>query len=164
MPAESNNTAGDPGGGPNTLEGKQVARWNSARHGIRSLSPVVPGVEKPEDWEEYRDGIREDLASLGALELALAERVALLSWRLHHGTRYETETIARSQESVVEDLHDRRRFEWTRRWTSKGSNYLACPSGPGSMGTRPNGMAGAWGWLGRASPLSPPPPTRTSKG
>jgi hypothetical protein len=69
---------------------------------------VVPGVEKPEDWEEYRDGMLEDLAPLGSLELALAERVALLCWRLHRVTRYETETIARSQERVVEDLRDRR--------------------------------------------------------
>src|SRR5215211_2152554 len=85
-------------GGPATQEGKEVVRWNATRHGIRSPAPVVPGVEKKEDWEEYRDGILEDLAPLGSLELALAERVALLSWRLHRVTRYETETIARSQE------------------------------------------------------------------
>jgi hypothetical protein len=38
------------------------------------------------------------------LELVLAERVALLSWRLHRVTRYERETIALSQEKVEEDL------------------------------------------------------------
>ncbi len=70
-------------GGPNTPEGKEVARWNAARHGIRSPSPVVPGLEKPEDWQEYRDGMLGDLAPAGPLELALAERMALLSWRLH---------------------------------------------------------------------------------
>src|SRR5215210_3772426 len=107
VPAESNATAG----GPRTEGGKEVARWNATRHGIRSPAPVVPGVEKPEDWEEYLDGMLEDLAPLGSLELALAERVALLSWRLHRVTRYETETIARSQESVVDELRDRRRFE-----------------------------------------------------
>jgi len=94
--------------GPATQNGKELTRWNATRHGIRSPAPVVPGVEKPEDWEEYRDGMLDDLAPLGSLELALAERVALLSWRLHRVTRYETETIARSQERVVEDLRDRR--------------------------------------------------------
>src|ERR671915_2187566 len=101
---------GDSVGGPKTEEGKEVARWNSTRHGIRSPAPVVPGVEKPEDWEEYRDGMLEDLAPLGNLELALAERVVLLSWRLHRVTRYETGAIATSQERVIEDLRDRRRF------------------------------------------------------
>jgi hypothetical protein len=71
---------------------------------------VVPGVEKLEDWEEYRDGMLEDLAPLGSLELALAERVTLLSWRLHRVTRYETEVIALSQEKAEDDLADRRRF------------------------------------------------------
>lgn len=107
LPAESNNSAG----GPKTEEGKEVARWNAARHGIRSPAPVVPSVEKPEDWEEYRDGMLKDLAPAGPLELALAERVTLLCWRLHRVTRYETEAIARSQEKVEEDLRDRRRYE-----------------------------------------------------
>ena len=93
-----------------TQSGKEVARWIATRDGIRSPAPVVPGVEKPEDWEEYRDGKLEDLAPLGSLELALAERVTLLSWRLHRVTRYETETIALSQEQVEEDIHKRATF------------------------------------------------------
>ncbi len=114
-------------GGPKTEAGKEVARWNSTRHGIRSPAPVVPGVEKPEDWEEYRDGILEDLAPLGSLEFSLAERVALLSWRLQRVTRYETETIALSQERVVEDLRDRRRFEPGARGPVHPEDVLAAP-------------------------------------
>src|SRR5215217_3311748 len=103
-----------------TQNGKEMARWNATRHGIRSPAPVVPGVEKPEDWEEYRDGMLEDLGPSGSLELALAERVALLSWRLHRVTRYETETIARSQERVVEDLRDRRSSGFGYGHSSRG--------------------------------------------
>ncbi len=66
-------------GGPVTQEGKEVVRWNATRHGIRSPSPVIPGVEKAEDWEEHRAGILESLAPEGHLEMVLAERVALLS-------------------------------------------------------------------------------------
>jgi hypothetical protein len=117
--------------GPATQEGKEVVKWNATRHGIRSPAPVVPGVEKPEDWEEYRDGMLEDLAPLGSLELALAERVALLSWRLHRVTRYETEAIARSQERVVEDLRDRRSSGFSYRYASRGPAHpedaLAAP-------------------------------------
>jgi len=117
LTAEQNSPTGQspqsglPSGGPKTEEGKEVARWNSTRHGIRSPAPVVPGVEKSEDWEEHREGILEDLAPSGHMEFTLAERVALLSWRLQRVTRYETETVALSQEKVVEDLRDRRRYE-----------------------------------------------------
>ncbi len=125
LPAESNNAAG----GPRTEGGKEVARWNATRHGIRSPAPVVFGVEKPEDWEEYRDRILEDLAPSGHLEFTLTERVALLSWRLHRVTRYETETIARSQERMIEDLRDWRSsgFGYSSRGPSHPEDVLAAP-------------------------------------
>jgi hypothetical protein len=97
-------------GGPATEEGKEVVRWNATRHGIRSPAPVVPGVERKEDWEEHREGVLESLQPEGHLEFVLAERVALLSWRLHRVTRYETESIALIQEKAEDDLADRRRF------------------------------------------------------
>ena len=107
-------------GGPATQEGKEVVKWNATRHGIRSPAPVVPGVEKHEDWEEYRDGILESLSPEGHLELVLAERAALLSWRLNRVTRFETVTIALSQEKMEDDLADKRRF----------GSYLLGPSHP----------------------------------
>jgi hypothetical protein len=98
-------------GGPVTQEGKEVVKWNSTKHGIRSPAPVVPGVEKKEDWEEHRDGVLESLQPEGHLELVLAERVALLSWRLHRVIRYETEAVALYQERVEDDLAKERRWE-----------------------------------------------------
>lgn len=98
-------------GGPATENGKEVVRWNATQHGIRSPAPVVPGLEKPEDWEEHRSGVLESLSPEGHLEDVLAERVALMSWRLHRVTRYERETIALSQERVEEDLAKRMRFD-----------------------------------------------------
>src|SRR5215211_7320935 len=96
--------------GPATQEAKEVVKWNATQHGILSPAPVVPGVEKREDWEEHRSGILESLQPQGHLELVLAERAALLSWRLHHVTRYETESIALYQERVEDDLARERRF------------------------------------------------------
>jgi len=98
-------------GGPVTQEGKEVVKWNATRHGIRSPAPVVPGVEKAEEWEEHRDGILKSLSPEGHLEFVLAERVALLSWRLHRVIRYETESIALFQERVEDDPARERRFE-----------------------------------------------------
>jgi len=74
-------------------------------------APVVPRVEKAEEWEDHRDGVLDSLSPLGHLEFVLAERVALLSWRLHRVTRYETEAIALYQERVEDDLARERRFE-----------------------------------------------------
>ena len=98
------------GGGPATQNGKEVVRWNATRHGISSPVPVVPGLEKAEDWKEHRDGILDNLAPVGHLEINLAERIALLSWRLHRVTRYETGAIATSQETIEDDIHERDRF------------------------------------------------------
>jgi hypothetical protein len=103
------------GGGPKTEEGKEVVRWNATRHGISSPKPVVPGLENTEDWESHLEGIMENLSPVGHLEVTLAERVALLSWRLHRVTRYETGAIAISQETIEDDIHDRDRFLSTLR-------------------------------------------------
>ncbi len=97
--------------GPTTEEGKEVSRWNATRHGMRSPAPVVPGIETEEDWERHLVGTLESLSPDGHLETVLAERVALLSWRLHRTTRYETESIALYQEKAEDDLARERRFE-----------------------------------------------------
>jgi hypothetical protein len=98
------------GGGPVTRDGKAIVRWNATRHGISSPAPVVPGLESKDDWQEHRGGILENLSPVGHLEAILAERVAMLSWRLHRVTRYETEAISLSQERIEEDVHQKGRL------------------------------------------------------
>jgi hypothetical protein len=49
------------GGGPATQNGKAVVRWNATRHGISSPAPVVPGLERTEDWQAHSDGVLESL-------------------------------------------------------------------------------------------------------
>jgi hypothetical protein len=97
-------------GGPVTQAGKEVVKWNATRHGISSPAPVVPGLEEPQHWQEHREGILENLSPVGHLEFTLAERVALICWRLHRVTRFETGAIATAQEKIEEDIHDRRRL------------------------------------------------------
>jgi hypothetical protein len=94
-----------PQGGPQTPEGKEVARWNATCHGISSPAPVVPGLETEGDWQEHRAAILEHYSPEGALQFELAERVALLTWRLRRVTRYETQSVAISQEKVEDDFH-----------------------------------------------------------
>jgi hypothetical protein len=92
-------------GGPQTQKGKEVARWNATRHGISSPAPVVRGLERDEDWQEYCEAILEHYSPDGPVEHELAERVAILTWRLRRVTRYEAQAIAISQEKVEDDFH-----------------------------------------------------------
>jgi len=41
-------------GGPQTAKGKAVTRLNAARHGIYSVTPVLPNVERQADWLAHR--------------------------------------------------------------------------------------------------------------
>src|ERR687897_655467 len=122
----------NPTGGPNTQAGKEVARWNATRHGIRSPAPVIPGLEKAEDWEEHRDGVLESLSPEGHLELVLAERVALLSWRLHR-VNEEAQLEELDIPGIPETLDPESLFEYDVPWTvslvREGTSVLAQAAG-----------------------------------
>jgi len=90
--------------GPKTEEGKAIVRLNAVQHGVLSTTPVIPDLEREEDWDAHRAGMVASLAPQGYLEATLAERIALLLWRLQRVARYESDAIALSQERVQEDL------------------------------------------------------------
>jgi hypothetical protein len=79
--------------GPSTLRGKARVARNATKHGIFAAVPTAPG-ESAKEWEAHRTGVVDALAPVGALEVNLAERVALVLWRLQRLARYEVETIA----------------------------------------------------------------------
>jgi hypothetical protein len=90
--------------GPKTPEGRLAVRLNASTHGILSPQPIVTAYEKPEDWEAHRAAIVDSLSPEGGLEHLLAERVALMSWRLNRVTLYEAERLQEGQEDVLEDV------------------------------------------------------------
>lgn len=85
--------------GPRTAEGKAAVARNATRHGIFAAVPVIPG-ESAEQWEAHRAGVVESLAPVGLLETNLAERAALLLWRLQRLARYESGTVTTGMEEV----------------------------------------------------------------
>ncbi len=87
-------------GGPRTPSGKAITRRNAVRHGVLSSLPVVPGLERREDWEAHHAGVLASLAPEGHIETVLAERVALQLWRLHRVARYEALSIVTAQQAV----------------------------------------------------------------
>ena len=120
----SKDVAKRPKRGPKTADGKLAIRLNATSHGILSARPVVAAFESEKDWRAHREAIVSSLAPQGGLEAALAERVALCSWRLNRVVVFETEAIAQKQESVVEDLRK------TREWDSRISPLDAHPANP----------------------------------
>ena len=97
--------------GPKTHQGKINVSRNATKHGILSLRPVVAHFESEQSWQRHREAILESLAPEGGLEEALAERVALCSWRLNRVIAYETESITQEQETVTEELEEDRRHK-----------------------------------------------------
>jgi hypothetical protein len=101
---EANRLNGQLSTGPRTDAGKAVVAQNATRHGIFSNVPVVLG-ECPVEWEAHRAGVVASLAPVGLLEVNLAERTALLLWRLQRLARYEAELVNTSINVVeVPDL------------------------------------------------------------
>lgn len=123
-----------PKGGPKTSEGKAVARMNATKHGLRALTPVIPGVEDPEEWEEHRTGILESLAPVGKLEAVFADRVALILWRLQRVVRYESEVVAcRQQAGTPAEV-------WFQQTAPEWPEWAPPRSGP-SVPLTPYGLA-----------------------
>ncbi|MGE3511472.1 MAG: hypothetical protein AB7N65_21590 [Vicinamibacterales bacterium] len=99
--------------GPKTEAGKEIAKLNAVRHGGLSPLPVIPEVETRDAWQQHLDGTLESLRPMSHLETVLAERVALLLWRMNRVVRFEREITAVGQERVVHDLTERRRKSFT---------------------------------------------------
>ena len=92
--------------GPRTPGGKAIIAQNAVQHGLTAVSPVIAGMERKEDWRDFRDGVLADLAPEGCVEVALARRVAQLFWRLRRVTNYETGVTNVGQEEVEGTFED----------------------------------------------------------
>ena len=90
--------------GPQTPEGKGKVARNAVRHGIYSEVPILPGLERAEDWDAHRAGVLQSLGPAGTLEQSLAERVALCLWRLKRVAAYETAVAAVGLEEITDRL------------------------------------------------------------
>jgi len=83
--------------GPKTPQGKARSSRNPTRFGIHSADPVIPGIENLDEWRVHREGVIASLAPVGSLETKLAERVALLLWRLKRVIAYRAGRVRPGQ-------------------------------------------------------------------
>lgn len=99
--------------GPRTAAGLTRASRNATKHAIYSSTPVLPGVERQEQWDAHVAATVDALAPATYLERALAERAALLLWRLGRVTRYEVHEASGAIAAVPDDVAERRRERMT---------------------------------------------------
>jgi hypothetical protein len=106
---ESNRRNARASTGPTTADGKAIVSGNAIRHGLLSWKPTIPGLEKAKDWETHLDRTLQSLAPVGYTETLLAERAALLTWRLGRVARYEREATVIALERA--EIRKRRRHD-----------------------------------------------------
>jgi hypothetical protein len=87
--------------GPTTQQGKAVTRYNAASHGIYSVTPVLPKIERQSEWLAHRARVFADVAPDGYLQEIIAERIALNTWRLR---RLEREQVRNRQRGFMDNL------------------------------------------------------------
>jgi hypothetical protein len=92
--AEANRANARRSTGPRTTTGKTRSSQNALKHGLRANSALLPG-ESAADWREHREGVLLSLGAKGALETALADRVALVLWRLRRVGPCDAATVER---------------------------------------------------------------------
>lgn len=112
--------------GPKTPGGKLAVARNGIEHGIYALWPVIEEVESARDWKRYRQAMLTSLVLVGMLEVSLAERIILTSWRLRRTARYETEQIRLTQGSAMETVGASLGLEPERATSGLEENLVRC--------------------------------------
>ena len=93
--------------GPHTPAARAAVRHNAVRHGLTARSIVIDGVETEAEWDEFQTDVVDSLAPENSLELAPANRIAQLLWRLRRVPRAERDLVATAQDR--EDAIETRR-------------------------------------------------------
>jgi hypothetical protein len=109
--AEENRRNAQKSTGPATDNGKAVSALNAIKHGLTATNAVVVSqIEDAKAWERHHTATLKSLQPVGYFETILAERIAAQSWRLARAMRDETAMIQTEQETVEDDLNQRRRL------------------------------------------------------
>jgi hypothetical protein len=94
---------GQQSNGVNTERGRLTIIGASTTNGSRTFSPILPGIETQEDWDEHLAGIRLSLSPVGHLENELAYKVALALRQWHRLDRYERAATVQAMEEASEE-------------------------------------------------------------
>jgi hypothetical protein len=91
--------------GPQSENGKAIACQNALRHGLRSRKPLLED-EDADALAALQSEMHEALAPVGAVELALADRIVMAVWRQQRLERAEAAALAigRRQTEILDQL------------------------------------------------------------
>src|ERR1700694_431290 len=78
--------------GPKTKNGKAVACLNATQHGLFSARLLLDD-EEPAEFQRLLADLDSTLNPVGAVELALAERIAVTMWRQRRLVTAESATL-----------------------------------------------------------------------
>jgi hypothetical protein len=73
--------------GPKTPEGKERSAQNALKHGLRARKCALVDGESAQEFEALEAALLSELAPEGALQSALAARIARATWRLERAER-----------------------------------------------------------------------------
>jgi len=92
--------------GPSTEAGKVVSAKNALKHGLSSTSPLLDWEAEPE-YRQFVDDVAKDLKPVGVVEAELANRVAILFWRLRRFSTVEAGILLREHSNVLASYADK---------------------------------------------------------
>lgn len=100
--------------GPVTPEGKALVAQNAVKHGIFAKDLIISAGDGKEDEKEYRElleGLIQSLNPVGQMECLLVEKIAVDFWRLKRVLRFETGSIRRYLDTVIDDYYKKTDWE-----------------------------------------------------
>lgn len=87
--------------GPKTIEGKAIVCQNAVKHGIL-CKEVVLNKEEGFCFEEFRNGLLNQLQPLGDFEEFLVDRIISCAWKLRRVIHIETAIFLATTSSRIE--------------------------------------------------------------
>jgi hypothetical protein len=121
--AEASRRNGAKSCGPKTPEGKARSAQNALKHGFRAQKHMVLPGEDAAELAALEAALIEELAPVGALQAALAQRVVSAVWRLSRAERLEAELFAHNHLAgrslglaLIRDCNGARSFDTLLRY------------------------------------------------
>lgn len=99
--------------GPKTEEGKLIVSQNAIKHGIFTKELIIEQGDGKEDRKEYEELLQNLIGYFspnGQLEATLVEKIAVDFWRLKRVIRFETGSIRRTLDNIIEKYYGERDY------------------------------------------------------
>lgn len=94
--------------GAKTAEGKLIVSKNAVKHGVFTKDLIIQagdGKEELKEYQEILDNLVECLKPEGQMESLLVEKIAVDFWRLRRVIRFETGSIRKVLDSIIEKFY-----------------------------------------------------------